>query len=312
MTQANAILGLLAQTAIHAGVEKDTNLIDMAIQREGHNGWPCVFGSSMKGALRAHAYDEEAIKADMNAIFGAAIANAGDVQSSQAGALAVSDARLLLFPVRSLTSHFKWVSCPAALQRFINDSKRMGLLVEELPAALNFNAETKERAYVPEIAQGEQATASNGLYLEEYRFETEAVDLTTVINMLAQLINSPDKQQLLRKQLVVIDDDMFSFLVQHATTVNAHIAISAETKTVDPKGGALWYEETLPPETLLYVMLSASASRNADENDTKLEAKQVLNKFNSLFSADKYWLRIGGNETCGMGWCAVSIFGNQE
>lgn len=56
----NAILGLLAQTSIHAGTGQHTGAIDLPIQREGHNGWPRVFGSAVKGALRAHAEERKA------------------------------------------------------------------------------------------------------------------------------------------------------------------------------------------------------------------------------------------------------------
>ena len=52
-----ALLGLWAQTSIHAGAGSSIDGIDLPIQREGHNGWPCVFGSSMKGALRTKAED---------------------------------------------------------------------------------------------------------------------------------------------------------------------------------------------------------------------------------------------------------------
>lgn len=42
MTQANVILGLLAQTSIHAGKDSTTGVIDLPIQREGHSGYPCI------------------------------------------------------------------------------------------------------------------------------------------------------------------------------------------------------------------------------------------------------------------------------
>ena len=55
MKQASTILGLLAQTSIHAGTGSNTGVVDLPIQREAHTAYPCVFGSSMKGALRTHA-----------------------------------------------------------------------------------------------------------------------------------------------------------------------------------------------------------------------------------------------------------------
>ena len=105
----------------------------------------------------------------------------------------------------------------------------------------------------------------------------------------------------------------YSHLTQHATPVNAHIAIDSETKIV--KRGALWYEETLPPETLLYFGISAVASRTRQEtktiekpSDPKFSASQVLGAVTDLFPTEKSWLQLGGNETVGMGWCAVSVF----
>ena len=55
MSENNAILGLLAETSIHAGTGQTVGAIDLPIQREKHTNWPCIYGSAMKGALRAQA-----------------------------------------------------------------------------------------------------------------------------------------------------------------------------------------------------------------------------------------------------------------
>ncbi|MDA3875684.1 MAG: RAMP superfamily CRISPR-associated protein [Halothiobacillus sp.] len=109
----------------------------------------------------------------------------------------------------------------------------------------------------------------------------------------------------LQQQLVIVSNDMFAHLCQHATPVNAHIAIDSATKTV--RAGALWYEETLPPETLLYVGLSANKARAAGAT---MAAKDILGAVTDLFS-DKPWLQVGGNETVGMGWCAIKKQGGE-
>jgi CRISPR-associated protein Cmr4 len=87
--------------------------------------------------------------------------------------------------------------------------------------------------------------------------------------------------------------------------VNPHIAIDSEKKAV--KSGALWYEETLPPETLLYTGISASKARD----DSGLNASNVLAAVTGLFKG-KAWLQIGGNETVGMGWCAVAEYQQEK
>ena len=43
------LLGLIAETQIHAGTGRATGVIDLPIMREAHTGWPCVFGSAVKG-----------------------------------------------------------------------------------------------------------------------------------------------------------------------------------------------------------------------------------------------------------------------
>lgn len=290
MKQANTILGLLAQTSIHACTGSTTGVIDLPIQREGHNSYPCVFGSAMKGALRARAEAQYGKgNPSVTFVFGPDTNNA----SEHAGAIMVSDARLLLLPIRSLTSQFKWVTCPAILQRFQRDAERFGKqLTFTTPEVANTNA------LVP------QQTNTGALFLEEYRFTATQQDLSGVIAALAALMRDGARAEL-EQQLVIVSNDMFAHLCQHATPVNAHIAIDSDTKTV--RSGALWYEETLPPETLLYVGLSAV---NARAKDAEMPADSILGAVTGLF-AEKPWLQVGGNETVGMGWCAVKNMGGK-
>jgi CRISPR-associated protein Cmr4 len=97
---------------------------------------------------------------------------------------------------------------------------------------------------------------------------------------------------------------MFAHLSRFATPVNAHVRINNQTKTVEP--GALWYEETLPPETVLYAMLIANASRKEDDSATQAQIikDNIVNHLES-----HHFLQIGGNETVGMGWCKVVCHG---
>jgi CRISPR-associated protein Cmr4 len=275
-----AILGLHAETSIHAGAGSALDVIDLPIQREAHTNWPCVFGSAVKGALRAAA--GKGNQTDL--VFGLENANS----DAYAGALLVGDARLLLLPVRSLTSHFKWITCPAVLQRYQRDAERMGKSV---------------KFTVPKIAGDMQAIAATvgDVFLEEYRFEVKQADLTEIIAALAQVSGVEGFADSLEKQLLILSDDDFSYLAKHAVPVTPHIALNSETKAV--KTGALWYEETLPPETLLYVCLAANDPR---KKDSVLSADAVLKTVQDMFTAKPY-LQLGGNETVGMGWCRVKV-----
>lgn len=279
------LLGLIAETPIHAGTGRATGVIDLPIMREAHTGWPCVFGSAVKGALRCTAEQMPAARAWLADVFGPDTKNASD----HAGALAVSDARLLLLPVRSLTSHYKWVTCPALLKRATDDARRAGKQVPDFT--------------LPKLGADEAITSAHEgpLYLEEFHFRARKADLTALIGWLSCFVREDSIQEKLAQQLAIISNDLFAHIAQFATPVTPHIAIDNATKTV--KSGALWYEETLPSDTVLYLSLAASSSRR---RDAEIAASQIMEHTLSLFPAEKPYLQLGGNETTGMGWCRVS------
>lgn len=279
------LLGLIAETQIHAGTGRATGVIDLPIMREAHTGWPCVFGSAVKGALRCAAEQTPAARSWLADVFGPDTKNASD----HAGALAVSDARLLLLPVRSLTSHYKWVTCPALIKRATDDARRAGKRVTDFA--------------LPKPAADEAITSAHDgpLYLEEFHFRARKADLTALIGWLSGFVREDGIQEKLAQQLAIVSDDLFAHIAQFATPVTPHIAIDNATKTV--KSGALWYEETLPPDTVLYLSLAASGSRR---RDTEITSSKIMEHALSLFPAEKPYLQLGGNETIGMGWCRIS------
>lgn len=296
----NMIMCMVAQTSIHAGSGQALSVIDLPIQREGYTQHPVIFGSSLKGALRYRA-SQTAIESDAHrdeqsnidketlfAVFGPD--TEGAQNNSHAGAVMVSDARLLLLPVRSLNGYFKWVTCPALLRRYNNDRSRAGV------TSLDYK--------LPAISD-EQVLAADGmtdtLFLEEFALTPQSDDsLDGWVKVLAS--NTGIDEEALTAQLVIVSDDMFSYLAQNATQVNAHIALD-ENKTV--KKGALWYEETLPPETVMYSLLMSTDSRNGKAALNSNEIAQVLTE--QILPENNRYLQVGGNETVGMGWFHVNF-----
>lgn len=291
MTQ--MILGLHAHTSIHAGVGQALGVVDLPIQREAHTGYPCIYGSGIKGAIRAKAeLGSKMPKSVITQVFGPEQTGGG---GEQAGAVAFSDAKLVLLPVRSLTSQFKWVTCPYALHRYQVDAKRVGLKVD-FPALSIAKATNNISSAI--------GHKKENVFLEEYRFEAnKTINLEPIVSALKKLMK-PEMQPFLDEQLLIVDDNMFAHLAQHVTPVNAHIAIETERKMV--RTGALWYEETLPPESVLYVVVHANASREKlKENESRAGAEVMLSAVKELFADN--WLQVGGNETVGMGWCQVNL-----
>lgn len=293
----NMIMSMVAQTSIHAGAGQALSVIDLPIQREGHTQHPVIFGSSMKGALRYRANqvmgasNGEGSQDNKNlffAVFGPDIQGAQD--NSHAGAIMVSDARLLLLPIRSLNGYFKWVTCPALLRRYDNDRDRAGL------DKLAFTIEKfEDHQVLVSLAN------SDTLFLEEFALSPKSDD---VVNKWIEVLASDTglNEQALADQLAIITDDMFNFLAQSATQVNAHIALD-ENKTV--KKGALWYEETLPPETVMYSLIMCTDSRRSGTSMSSDKVAEILT--GQVLPEDNRYLQVGGNETVGMGWFQVSF-----
>lgn len=284
----NLMMNMVAQTSIHAGAGQALSVIDLPIQREGHTQHPVIFGSSLKGALRFRA-SQTLEKQRLFNVFGADSQN----PESFAGAIMVSDAKLLLLPVRSLNGYFKWVTSPALLRRYAQDCERTQVVNNEAFAHLTFS-----------IAQNEVLVAQNKhktLFLEEFALTaTTETKLDAIVAILAERF-ALDKQAL-AEQIAVVNDDMFSYLAQNSTPVNAHIALD-ENKTV--KKGMLWYEETLPAETVMYSVINCTSSRAKDGKLSPSEVSDVLTQ--EVLPESNRYLQVGGNETVGMGWFKISF-----
>lgn len=268
------IIGLLAETSLHPGTESSVGVIDLPVAREVSTGIPFLSGSGFKGAMRDKAWQrwpkvEDKEDPRIGEIFGL---------QNNAGAIAVTDARLLLLPVRSLTGHYKWVTCPYILERYIRDREMSGLPV-------SFKTPLPEKGKV--VTQGE-----GQLYLEELSFDIINDDLSGIVDSLSLLIRHKSVRKRLSSQLAILNDDDFSYFTSYCLQVNARNFLNNETK----KSENLWYEETIPPDSLFYALIIARSGK-----------EKALDEMQWLFSEHPY-IQVGGNETIGQGWCAVTWF----
>ncbi len=258
------LIGLLAETSIHPGAGQSSGVVDLPVAREAATDYPVIPGSSLKGALLGLARQREL--ADVKRIFG---------EQDHAGGLLVSDARLLLLPVRSLQSAYKWVTCPHLLERLARDLQRGGA---------NGGLPT------PAVTEDHYLGAGNDpLLLEERQFRHGGSLPDGLADAFAKLIPHVSTRKRLAAQLVVLHDDDFIWFARYGLPVQARNVLNPDTKT----SNNLWYEETIPPDALFYTLLAERQSG-------------TLAKVTSLF-ADRPYLQVGGNETVGMGWFAVTL-----
>ena len=104
-----AMLGLLAETSDSSPAPGEASgVVDLPVAREAATDYPVLVGSSLKGALKDKM--ETARRSTIRA-------RVSVFRSTQATWL-VSDARLLLLPVRSLNGSYRWATCPHLVERY--------------------------------------------------------------------------------------------------------------------------------------------------------------------------------------------------
>lgn len=259
------MLGLLAETPIHPGSGRGQGVVDLPVSREAATDYPVLVGSSLKGALRSKMETENADEA--HARFGA---------PDRAGDLVVSDARLLLLPVRSLTGSYRWATCPYVIERYRRDLARGGL---------------EARPQVPKVDCRSVLASGNGsLFLEERQFAIVGDAPDGLAAAIEPLLLHRETRDRLGTGLAVLHDDDFAWFARYGLAIQARNVLDDGTK----KSRNLWYEESMPPDTVMYAIILGRSSE-------ALEALEML-----FPPADPY-LQAGGNETTGQGWFAVTV-----
>jgi CRISPR-associated protein Cmr4 len=104
------------------------------------------------------------------------------------------------------------------------------------------------------------------------------------------------------KAIAMVSDSDFRDYVRYSTDVVTRVKLG-EGKTVER--GALWTEEHLPSDTLLY---SFAASWTPVVNGAIKDASQVMERLASLLT-DQWVIRVGGKETVGHGFVSVRVLG---
>lgn len=279
---------LHALSPIHAGTGQAVDIVDLPIARMRSTGIPIIPGSSIKGTLRDikdEAVDgDEEKRGELRAIFGP---EAGQVE--HAGAIVIGDARLLCLPVRSFKGVFAWVTSPLLLTLASRD--------------LTYEVEPPS---VPQLnTSGARVLANSALIYNDHIY-LEDLDLpvqpggqafTEWANLLCtRIFTQSGEAESFKKRFTLVDDETMAFLWETATQVDARNRIDEKGIVVD---GALWYEESLPPETLLIGAVGA----DKDRAGLGLRADEILNR---TFS-DLKIIQVGGKATIGRGICRLLV-----
>lgn len=262
------MLGLLAETPIHPGAGRSTDVVDLPVAREAGTDYPLLVGSSLKGALRDHARTEGRSEDQVTGWFG---------NTERSGGVLFSEGRLLLLPVRSLTGAYRWATCPLLLERLQRDLGRVG---------------TMPTVETPAPAKGTILTAdATQLFLEERLFTVTGKVPEPWLELIAPLIHHASTRRRLAQSMAVLHNDDFAWFARYGLTIQARNLLEKDTK----RSKNLWYEETLPCDTLMYTMIFE-------------RGRQTKSFVAEMFPPDNNYLQVGGNETVGQGWFAVTPY----
>jgi len=308
---------IIAESPLHPGSGSELGIVDLPVQRERHTNYPKIEGSGLKGSIReafenlketnlnSHKIKDKELKNAVNLAFGP------EDGEKYAGSLAFTDAKILLFPVKSLKGTFAWITCPYVLERFLKDMRIRGVDLKDIASDLH--------SLENSIPEGSNITVLSKIVLEEFSFEVkEKSKASKVAKWFAKKIfpqgnsNDPYKywREKMAKDLVILLDDDFKEFISTSTEVIARTKIASDTGTVT--SGGLWYEEYLSQDTILYSLAMTSPIRMKDDaqkgvfkaNNPQKEAEKVMDFFEAGLPEV---LQIGGNQTIGKGIVRIQI-----
>ncbi len=322
-------LFLLCETPLHAGSGSDLGIVDLPIQRERHTGFPKIESSSLKGSIRESYETKHVTELDgedkketalsnlekINRVFGYDEMIVDKRFSKDdlkgrfpkdkngkhivdfAGAVGFSDARLLLFPIKSMKGVFAWITCPKVLSQFKSDLEYAGKSEESK------KVETFLGTTIAVTCAGSTVKfdLKSKVVLEEYAFDCGDCDkLTEKLTEMAKWLSEnvftdlPDYwKNKVKTDIVVLPDDDFKDFVNLSTEVITRTKIDNAKGTVS--GGALFTEEYLPAESLMYSLVLTAPEFRADEPMSEDDVRGFIET--NMPSV----IQLGGNATLGKG-----------
>lgn len=279
-----------ALTALHVGSGQGTGFIDLPIMREKTTGWPIIPGSSVKGVWLDHAIKSTNESSKIKAAFGKA---EHDSESDHAGSFAITDARVLLLPVRSFYGTFAYVTSPLVLTRLVRDMEMARIKTPtQVPVVQNDSniLLTKESVLEPKDNSAKSVVLFEDLSFKKDVNTSASEHADKWADFLGNILFKETLKEMLRSRFAIVPDSAFDYFSQHGTEVNTRIKIQKEKKVVEHN--ALWNEEYLPAETVLAGVVWCDQVYGSDQNP-----KALLDKF----CKEPIYCQMGGKLTIGKG-----------
>ncbi len=298
------VMFIYTESSLHCGSGTSLGVIDLPIQREKYTDYPVCQASGVKGVVREWFENTHGENNDkVIKTFGPDFNNRGSDSEAFAGAATFTDARLLLFPVRSLNGVFAYTTSRFALSRLKRDLQMAGVTV-------NWDVPDDAGDMIVGANDYKINDSNNRVVLEEYTFNFQANESVKAIaewisnNAMPQGDEYKFWREKIKTDLFILPENAFRDFVKLSTEVQARIQIDNEKKVV--KQGALFYEEALQSDSLLYsVVIAHDPSCDRDKRPEHLkDSSDVIGFLNEI---DGNRLQFGGDATIGKGIVNVNF-----
>ncbi|MCB9052480.1 MAG: type III-B CRISPR module RAMP protein Cmr4 [Lewinellaceae bacterium] len=288
-----ALLSLQTRTPLHAGILGGDRIIDRPIHREINTQLPMVSSNALKGALREQ---DIATKDNAGKLFGSDNddnTNDDKPRGGKPGLLFFTDARLLLFPVRSKAGGWAWITSPRVLKKFREEARLAGVLPESPDIDAFYktfdNAINDDQA----VYAGQQLEIGSKvmLYRHAFSIDKRLLEQKLDVEKWQKAMPLPQDLPALSQRLVILSDENFREMTSLYTEVITRNKITDSTGAVS--GEALFTEEYLPADSLLYALAASIPGKTQED---------ICGKINTGISR----IQLAGNATLGKGLCRIA------
>lgn len=256
-------------TNLHAGSGDTTyGIIDKMVQRDVVTKLPCIYASSLKGALREffeEGPDKVQLSGDADTIFGKKINSENESVDNSKGNTIFHEAQLIGFPMRSNQKPYFIATSKAALKSFMYKAGLFNIKLTRLEQEIND---------LPEVSEGAPVTLNNAfseLMIEDFE-EVRKQDALT-----------GELSKYLGTDLLLMHENDFT-----AACSDYNLPVIARNNLENGESKNLWYEQIVPHQSR-FVFFTVCLGK--DQFSQSINGKTV---------------QIGANSSLGYGYCKIS------
>jgi len=262
--------------------------VDLIVQRDSR-GFPVIYKTSIKGAIKSHCSIAEELAKVSEDIFGEDVEPGSVKVDYGLSKVVFSDAYLLAFPVAIEENLFVYVSSPYMLKRIRLIAPTESKLALFINSLLNKCRSLKGNSAIV-------SESIRDIFESNLMFERK-ID---VIGTFSETINLPEAEypfSEFSKRLAILSDEV----LEEAMGELPHAyRISTDYQLKKVKYGGLWSEEYVPSGSIFLglMLVSRYEFSEKEEKPVKIDLSYFLNE---LFKNNVLYLFLGRKETVGKG-----------